>query len=235
MMICSLKTLAMITGLLSMIVTYGIPVRAVERTVVNIELVLSLDVSASVDRLEFELERQGIALAFRDPEVLAAVDALRPLGVAIALTQWGGPGESRLVIPFTHVESSRDAQAFGFLVSRSFRAIGATTTSIVTAIEEGVELLTSNEFDGQRLVIDISGDGKDNSGLSLEDAQRQARAAGVVVNGLAIEADESGLAEYYQKSVISGAEAFVEQANDFEDFARAIKAKLLRELRPLAM
>jgi hypothetical protein len=225
---------AILAGLQAFATTCVLPALAGERTVVNIELLLSLDVSASVDKREYELELKGIALALRDPDVVAAVDTLRPLGVAIAVTQWGGPGESRVIIPFTHIENGRDAKAFGFLVGRSYRFIGATTTSIVTAIEEGVELLTSNDFDGQRLVIDISGDGKDNSGLSLDDARQRAQAAHVVINGLAIEADESGLAAYYRNSVITGADAFVEQANDFGDFARAIKAKLLRELRPLA-
>jgi Protein of unknown function (DUF1194) len=206
---------------------------AQDKTSVNIELLLALDSSASVDRKEFELELQGIALAFRDEEVLEAVDNLRPLGVAIAVSQWGGPGESRIVIPFTHVESARDAKAFGFMIGRSYRFIGATSTSIVTAIGDGIAILEANTFDGQRKVIDVSGDGEDNSGMSLEQARIEAKAAGVTINGLAIEADEGGLTEYYRDNVIQGADAFVERADDFEDFARAIKIKLLRELRPL--
>jgi hypothetical protein len=119
------------------------------------------------------------------------------------------------------------------MVGRSYRFIGATSTSIVTAIEDGIGLLQRNAFDGQRLVIDVSGDGEDNSGLSLAQARIEAKEAGVVVNGLAIEADEGGLASYYRDNVISGADAFVIKANDFDDFARAIKEKLVRELRPL--
>lgn len=186
-----------------------------------------------MDRKEFELEILGIALAFRDPEVLEAVENLRPLGVAIAVSQWGGPGESRLIIPFTHIESSRDAQAFGFLVGRTYRFIGATSTSIVTAIEDGVTLITSNGFDGQRKVIDISGDGEDNSNLSLPSARKYASQNNVTINGLAIEADQEDLAKYYENNVIQGADLFVEKADDFDDFAAAMKRKLLRELRPL--
>ncbi len=186
-----------------------------------------------MDRKEFELELHGIALAFQDEEILEAVENLKPLGVAIAVSQWGGPGESRLIIPFTHIETARDAKALGFLIGRSYRFIGATSTSIVTAIEDGVALLENNAFDGQRKVIDISGDGEDNSGLSLENARGEAQAAGVTINGLAIEADEGGLAEYYENKVIRGADSFVEKANDFKDFAAAMKRKLLRELRPL--
>ena len=194
---------------------------------------MALDASASVDREEFVLQMRGIALAFRDPEVIEAVDNLRPLGVAIAVSQWGGPGESRILIPFTHIENGRDAKAFGFLVGRSYRFIGASSTSIVTAIEDGIGLLQQNAFDGQRQVIDVSGDGEDNSGMSLAQARKEAQEAGVIINGLAIEADEGGLTTYYRDNVISGADAFVIKANDFDDFARAIKEKLVRELRPL--
>ncbi len=204
-----------------------------QQTAVNIELLLALDTSASVSMQEFDLQLQGIALAFRDPDVLKAVDNLRPQGVAIAVMQWGGIGESRLIIPFTHIQSARDAKAFGFLIGRSYRFIGATSTSIVTAMEDGLALIEGNAFDGERRVIDVSGDGKDNSGLSLAVAKDQVSAAGVVINGLAIESDEADLTQYYRDNVITGADAFVETANGFNDFARAITEKLVRELRPL--
>jgi Protein of unknown function (DUF1194) len=222
-------------AILVAIMAFPIPpiAAAQDKTPVNIELLLALDASASIDKEEFTLELQGMALAFRDEEVLAAVDNLRPLGLAIAVSQWGGPGESRIIIPFTHIENARDAKAFGFMIGRSYRFIGATSTSIVTAIEDGIAILESNNFDGQRQVIDVSGDGEDNSGMSLEQARLEAKAAGVTINVLAIEADEGGLADYYRANVIQGADAFVEKANDFDDFARAIKVKLLRELRPL--
>jgi Protein of unknown function (DUF1194) len=210
-----------------------VPAQTAQRTPVNIELLLALDASASVDHEEFELELQGIARAFRDPDVLAAMENLRPFGVAVGVSQWGGPGDSRMIIPFTQLTSARDAKAYGYLIGRSYRFIGATSTSIVTAIEDGVALLQSNSFDGQRLVIDISGDGQDNSGMSLKIARQEARDAGVTINGLPIEADEQGLGDYYRDNVISGADSFVIKANDFEDFARAIREKLLRELRPL--
>ncbi len=205
----------------------------VPETVVNVELLLALDTSASVSRQEFELQLQGIAQAFRDPDVIEAVENLRPRGVAVGVMQWGGPGESRVILPFTHILSAQDAKAFGFLVGRSYRFIGATATSIVTAIEVGVALIESNAFDGERRVIDISGDGKDNSGLSLPEARAIADRARVVVNGLAIEADEPALGAYYRDNVITGPDAFVETASGFDDFARAMAEKLVRELRPL--
>jgi Protein of unknown function (DUF1194) len=203
------------------------------QTPVAIELVLALDASASMSRAEFALQIAGIAAAFRDPAVLQAVQDLAPLGVAVAVTQWGGPGESRVVVPFTQLATAMDSQAFGFLVSLNTQSFRAATTSIATAIENGVTLLNGNAFDGQRRVIDISGDGPDNSGLDLSGMRQFAKAHGVTVNGLAIESEQAGLFDYYRDSVIIGADSFVVRARDFDDFARAIREKLLRELRPL--
>jgi hypothetical protein len=200
---------------------------------VAIELVLALDSSASMNREEFALQVNGIAVAFKDPAVLQAVKDLAPLGVAIAVIQWGGPGESRIVTPFTQINTPAEAKAFGFLVSLGSRHFSATTTSIATAIEDSVALIETNDFDGQRRVIDVSGDGPDNSGLDLEAMRNIAKASGIIVNGLAIESEQAGLFEYYQNNVITGADSFVVRAADFNDYARAIREKLLKELRPL--
>ncbi len=204
-----------------------------EQTQVAIELVLALDSSASMNAEEFALQIQGLAAAFKDPAILQAIKDLAPLGVAIAVTQWGGPGESRIVVPFTHITSQRQAKAFGFRVSRGTRNFYATTTSIASAIEDSVALIDANGFVGQRRVIDISGDGIDNSGLDLSAARDIADVAGVTVNGLAIESEQPGLFEYYEKNVMTGADCFVVRAVDFEDYTRAIREKLLKELRPL--
>ncbi len=202
-------------------------------TPVAIELVLALDSSASMNREEFALQIKGIAVAFKDPAVLQAVEDLAPLGVAVAVTQWGGPGESRIVLPFTLITTSTDAKAFGFLVSLGSRHFSATTTSITTALEDSLALIDGNGFDGQRRVIDISGDGQDNSGQDLAAMRKLANASGVTVNGLAIESEQTGLFDYYQQNVITGADSFVVRAADFDDYARAIREKLLKELRPL--
>jgi hypothetical protein len=209
------------------------PALAQSKTPVVIELVLALDSSASVDAREFQLQNEGIALAFRDPEVLQAVDNLKPFGAAIAIVQWGGPGETQVVLPFTHIESARDSKAFGFRVSLVRRWMQASSTSIATAIADSAALLQSNAFEGQRKVIDVSGDGPDNSGGDLDGARNSALTSGITINGLSIEAEEAGLHAYYLDHVIIGADSFAEPAQGFEDFARAMKEKLLRELRPL--
>lgn len=206
---------------------------AQEPVAVGIELVLALDSSASVDRSEFQLQLDGLAAAFRDPEVLQAVENLKPLGAAVAVTQWGGPGETRIVLPFEFLGSARDAKAFGFRASLIRRWMRASSTSIATGILDSAELMAKNEYEGYRKIIDISGDGPDNSSVDLAAAREAARKDGIVINGLPIMADDQELAHYYESSVIIGADAFVEPARDFNDFARAIKEKLLKELRPL--
>jgi hypothetical protein len=113
------------------------------------------------------------------------------------------------------------------------RSFYASSTSISDAIEESVRLLDGNAFDGQRKIIDVSGDGVDNGGGNLQLARERARAAGIAINGLAIESEDKFLTDYYRENVISGADTFVITADDFADYARAIKEKLLRELRPL--
>ena len=215
------------------LVALASPSQAQIKTPVVIELVLALDCSASVDVREFELQNEGIARAFRDPDVLQAVDNLRPFGAAIAVVQWGGPGETQVVMPFTHVENARDAKAFGFRVSLIRRWMRASSTSIATGIDDSVALINTNEFEGQRKVIDVSGDGPNNSGVDLEAARLAARVSGITINGLSIEAEDRDLQDYYLKNVIIGADSFVEPADGFKDFARAMKEKLLRELRPL--
>jgi hypothetical protein len=218
---------------LCVLLALAAPVLAQNKTPVVIELVLALDSSASVDAREFQLQNEGIARAFRDPEVLEAVDNLKPFGAAIAIIQWGGAGETQVVLPFTHIENARDAKAFGFRVSLVRRWMRASSTSIAAGIADAHALIESNAYEGQRKVIDVSGDGPDNSGDDLEGERNRALASGITINGLSIEAEEAGLHEYYLDHVIIGADSFVEPAEGFEDFARAIKEKLLRELRPL--
>ena len=220
--------------LVAVLAVLASPAMAEPTTPVAIELVLALDSSASVDREEFQLQLDGLALAFRDAEVQQAIEHLKPFGAAVAVLQWGAPGETRIVLPFTHLESARDSKAFGFRIGLIRRWMRASATSIATAIDDSTALIETNAFDGQRRVIDVSGDGPDNAGGDLEAARQRADALRIVINGLPIMADQDGLDVYYRDNVIIGPDAFIEPARDFEDYIRAIREKLLRELRPLA-
>ena len=98
-----------------------------------VELVLALDSSASVDRAEFQLQLDGLARAFRDPDVQRAVEDLKPLGAAVAVVQWGAAGETRIVLPFTHLETARDSKAFGFRISLVRRWMRASRRKAIGA------------------------------------------------------------------------------------------------------
>ena len=205
-----------------------------QATPVAVELVLALDSSASVDRREFPLQIEGLALAFRDPEVQRAVENLKPLGAAVAVVQWGAPGETRIVLPFTHLETARDSKAFGFRIGLARRWMWASATSIATAIDDSPDLIETNEFDGYRKIIDVSGDGEDNAGADLEAARQAAKAGASSSTAFRSWRTSPDLDRYYRDHVIIGADSFIEPARDFEDYIRAIREKLLKELRPLA-
>jgi Protein of unknown function (DUF1194) len=202
------------------------------QTNVAIELVLALDASASMTNADFALQVGGIVQAFRDPLVHRAIERA-PQGVAIAIMQWGGPDESAVVLPFRRVASRDDSNAFATEAAQITRQLQASSTSISTAVTHGVRMMEGNEFSAQRLVIDVSGDGRDTDHAALAQARVIARENNVTVNGLAIESEDQGLTAYYRAEVMTGANSFVVRAANFEDYVQAFREKLLEELRPL--
>ena len=200
------------------------------RIPVAIELVFAIDNSSSVDSREYELQRQGIAKAFADPDVIEAITSLNG-GVAVAMFQWGEKARSRMVLPFTHINNQRNAKAFAFRVSVLPRARPSAYTALGHAIIASAKLLEENGFDGARRIIDISGDGRNNNGISPEAARAGVVALGITINGLPVMADDNTLHHYYQSRVVGGPFSFIEPAIDYDAFAIAIKRKLLREFQ----
>jgi hypothetical protein len=199
---------------------------------VGLELVLAVDTSASVDAREFELQVKGISQAFAHPEVIAAIESLGSAGMAVTLVQWSGPEASAAVLPFNHVHDQRTAKAFGFLVSLTQRRSTAGTTAMAHAVRLSAEVIENNEFEGDRRVIDVSGDGRNNTPPDVETIRDQVVQQGFTINGLAILSDDPRLDIYYRNSLIGGKDAFVEVASGFDEFARAIRQKLIREIYP---
>lgn len=199
---------------------------------VALELVLAVDSSASVDAGEFDLQVKGIAQAFAHPEVIAAVESLGGMGMAVTVVQWSAPESSGAVLPFSHVYDRRTAKAFGFLVGLTQRRSTTGTTAIGNALELATALINGNAFDGDRRVIDVSGDGRNNTPPDVEGVRDRAVARGFTINGLAILSDDPRLDNYYESSVIGGRDAFVEVATGYDEFAQAIRRKLIREIYP---
>ena len=198
-------------------------------TPVDLELVLAVDVSGSVDPPEFELQTRGLAEAFRDPEVQAALQARGRRGIAVALAQWSGRFQQEVAIDWTLVRDAASAEAFARRIETMERRFQAET-GIANALAFAVRLLQQDRFAGGRQVIDISGDGASNVGADPDPVRDAAVAARITVNGLAIVNEEPTVDLYYADHVIGGPDAFLMVARDFDDFARAIRRKLLREI-----
>ena len=201
-------------------------------TLVDVELVLAVDVSGSVDASEQELERTGLAQAFREPAVVEAIGAL-PRGLAVAVVAFAGAGQTRTVVSWRRLVDPAEVAAFADLVSAAFpvQFEYAHQTAIGDAIEWSRRELASNGYRG-RAKIDISGDGRSCAGEDRGPARDRAVAAGIVVNGLAILNEEPYLDEYYRRTVIGGPGAFVMTAADYASFAEALRRKLLQEVSP---
>lgn len=195
----------------------------------SIALVLAVDVSGSVDAFEYQLQVQGIANALRDPEVGAALLQAR---AALALMQWSGSMEQSVSIPFTPLTEPAGIDRLAARIGTLPRAHDQGNTAVGEAISIAADL-----FDTMRhcahWVIDVSGDGDENEGFTLARARREAWARGITINGLAIEGAGTGRAitNFYERHVVTPG-GFVITAERHEDFARAMREKLLRELQP---
>ena len=202
---------------------------------VDLELVLAIDSSGSVSFEEFELQAHGIARAFRDPEVIEAIEGAAPNGIAICLIQWSGRRQHLVTIDWTLVTDAVSAHALAARINAMGRVL-IGETAIADALRFAHEQLASDSFQGTRQIIDLSGDGMTNAGGDPDPVRDAAALAGITINGLAILNESPSLDRYYADHVIGGPDAFVVAAKDYHDFAHAIRHKLLREIRgaPLA-
>ena len=197
---------------------------------VRLELVLAVDCSSSVNKDEFTLQMEGIAGAFEDPAVLAALEQAGTQGIAVSLLQWSSAGTQVKAIPWTRIASQAEALAFSARVRDVGRLVPGGATALGNAIDVAAAWTRANAYLGERVVIDVSGDGRSNEGGSPAFARAAANRAGITINGLAILNEEPGLARYYVAGVVGGPGAFLLTADDFEDFAVAMRRKLYFEI-----
>jgi hypothetical protein len=214
---------------LGVTVAAQLPASAATLTPVNVELSLLVDVSGSIDRLEYALQMGG----YRD-----AFIRLSPLfgsgdfgSVAINLIQWSGRNQQEQSIPWMLLNDQASALEFANLIGTLVRP-RSTGTVPGSAIQFATPLFSSNDYDGQRWVIDVSGDAPGSS-VSTSSARDNALAAGVTaINGLPIVTRKSGtsLETWYRNNIQGGVGSFTIAANGFEDVGRALEQKLRREL-----
>ena len=201
---------------------------------VDLALVLAVDCSDSVDRREFRLQLDGLAYAFRDPAVIAAVRSGPRGRIAVAMFEWSDFYQKTLVVDWTIIDSQSSAEAVARRIEQAPRvAVGGTSVS--SAIRGGIEVLAIAPWLADRKVIDVSGDGTNNAGERPGAARDRALVRGIVVNGLAITNNVPGLKTYYQNNVIGGPGHFVIETGNYQTFAEAMLRKLLREIsKPVA-
>ncbi len=229
------KLLRALPILLFLLISIAIAVSVTARAkdiVVELELVLAVDTSASISDGEYRLQMAGIAHAFRDPDVIAAIESFGSAGIAVSMIHWSAAATR--VTSWSHIvdaSGSFDYAARVEAIGRTSRWRLGVTTAIGTALALAQSEISTNGFIGRRRSIDVSGDGRNNSGLLLWVEKERATSAGTTINGLAILHQDPSLLRYYNDQVIGGTGAFVMMAADFEDFARAFRQKLLQEIR----
>ncbi|WP_018698804.1 DUF1194 domain-containing protein [Amorphus coralli] len=204
---------------------------------VDVELVMAVDVSRSMAMGEQILQRKGYVDAIRSPEFLAAVQSGLLGKIALTYVEWGNAGEERVLIDWRIVEDETTAKAFAdALADAPIR--GETRTSISEAVIFSINQIDTNAYEGLRRVIDVSGDGPNDHGRPVTQARELAVARNVTINGLPIVLDEHGkrwsvvddLERYYRNCVIGGAGSFQVPIRNRQDFAAAIRRKLVLEI-----
>lgn len=197
---------------------------------VDLELILMVDGSGSVDDFEFTLQRRGYIQALSDPRIIEAIGIGPNKRIALAYVEWSGPLLQAEIVPWRAIATAEDMAAFVRVLEQRPRLLYSGGTAVGAAIYYGAAAILSNSFEARRQVIDVSGDGANRNGPPAHEGRDLAVAQGMTVNGLPILEDEPGLNDYYEKNVIGGPGAFSIPARSFKDFATAVRMKLIREI-----
>lgn len=208
------------------------------QTLVDLQLVLAVDISRSMDQDEQSLQRAGYVAALRDPEVIAAIQG-GPLGrIAITYVEWAGHGLQTVLVPWTLIDGAESAGLVADALSvQPLQRL--RRTSISNALTFSAAHFQTSGFESARRVIDISGDGPNNQGFGVTDARDAVVDQGITINGLPIMLktgfpsgffDVQNLDLYYEDCVIGGFGAFLVTVQDVGEFADAIRRKLILEI-----
>jgi hypothetical protein len=214
------------------------------REPVDLELVLAVDISGSMDRGEQQIQREGYVEAFRDPNVVGALLGGYHGRVAVTYMEWGNEFSQFDTVPWTLIDSEEDAEAFAAAMEASplFTVRG---TSLSGALEGAARRINSNDYEGIRRVIDVSGDGSNRDGPPLEPVRAAVEASGIVVNGLPLMLrpgvggpggwgyERVDLEVYFRENVIAGSGAFVIPVRGLDALKDSIRQKLILEIAGL--
>lgn len=201
----------------------------------DVALVLAIDVSGSVNDNRFKLQREGIAAALESEEVAAAVSGGVNQTVEIAIVEWAE--EQRILVPWTVLHKRDDLEALAARLRSASRSWVHTLTDPGGGIAAAEHLFAEQPLVGRRQVIDVSGDGRQNTGeVPTVDARDAAVSHGLTVNGLPITSgEEPGIEDWYRANVVGGQGAFLVVADSYDAFAAAFRQKLTLEITGLAL
>nr|WP_299964443.1 DUF1194 domain-containing protein [uncultured Roseobacter sp.] len=231
-------------GLLGLLLAASLPVAGFTKC--RQALALGLDVSASVDLREYRLQLDGIVTALTDPGVMAAFLTEPSAPVMLLVFEWSGPADQTIIVPWTKIAGEDTLAEVSAALANAERRVTTPGTALGVAMQTGAAFLDEHP-DCWRRTLDISGDGEANLGPRPRSLKDAIGARGITINALVIGADAPGtgdrrqadiaaLSSYFRTEVITGPDAFVQTALGFEDYAKAMTAKLKRELsgRPLS-
>ncbi|WP_103332941.1 DUF1194 domain-containing protein [Pseudotabrizicola formosa] len=193
----------------------------------DVALVLAIDVSGSIDAGEYAIQSAGTAAALQDPAVAAALLAGQ---AALAVLHWSGQGQQAVVLPWTRMRSPQHITDAATHIRTTPRAFAGSDTAVGQAIDASLALFAQVP-ECKRKIIDISGDGPENSGNTARAARSRANAAGVAINAIAIEdlGQSTAITQFYRNWIITPG-GFVMTSRGLAAYPQAIRQKLLREL-----
>ncbi|MBJ7408677.1 MAG: DUF1194 domain-containing protein, partial [Bradyrhizobium sp.] len=205
-------------------------------TRVDLELLLAVDISQSMDYEEHEIQRNGYVDAFRHKDVVNAMLSGPEGKVAVLYMEWAGDFDPIETIPWTIIDSAEAATKFSERLENE-PIYGEQRTSISRALETAQQHILKNNISSHRQVIDVSGDGANNAGRLVEPARDQVVKSGIVINGLPIMLnkpkefyDIDHLDRYYRHCVIGGEGAFIAPVFDLRQLSSTIRKKLVMEI-----
>ncbi len=208
-----------------------------EKLPVDVELVIAADGSGSISDAELAVQREGYAAAITDPQILNVIRSGIHGRIAVAYLEWGGADSQEIIADWQLIENVDQAEAFARVIRQTPRkAFG--WNSISNAIAAATAMIESNDYDGFRKVIDVSGDSGQYGGMPLPIARQRALNAGITINGLTLNYRGGGLSGpggmpltlHYERDIIGGPGAFVKSVEVPEAFHDAILEKLLLEI-----
>ncbi|MGR3370431.1 MAG: DUF1194 domain-containing protein [Sagittula sp.] len=218
----------MVRLLASLCVCLAVAITAGQAQACRLALALALDVSSSVDAREYALQRDGVAAALMSEDVTAAILSGEPT-VWIAVYEWSGRRQSVVVQDWVLLDSPRVIAEVAARISGHRRSYSRFPTAMGYALGFGAGLLERGPA-CERRVIDVSGDGVTNDGFGPQLAYRHFPFDGVTVNGLAVLGADPGVVEHFEFEVLYGPDAFLETAQGYEGYERAMVRKLYREI-----